>query len=492
MEKDKRTIGIFTTFQEFNPGYSLTGIVVDQALMLLKNGHKVVVFVNETFNPKHNQDARVSYLMTMYRDDFKLLKLVKFLHLTDYETKATISEEHKEAALDIGKTFASEILKSDIDCIYTHDYIFTGWNLPYAMAVKKASELLTTAGKQVRWMHWIHSVPSPDRKDWWDINQYGNNHFVVFPNNLEINRICEAFLTNPNRVCVIPHIKDIRTWYDFCEDSWQFTKRYPQIMDSNVIQIYPVSTDRMSAKQLDLVIRIFGFMKEAKVPVFLCAANQWATGLQRKEDVGQYILLAEQCGLEWGRDFVFTSEYSLDPELANAIEDTENFGELDKALPELAASGSSILMESITGINWEGVFEEEKTRLLETLQPYATGISRRMLRELQLLSNVFIFPTREESFGLVGPEASFAGVLPIINRSLVMQFEVMGSNAPSFDFGSHHNNTSATREQRYIRGIAHAVLNRIYQNEAVMTKIHCRRRYNMDSIYNRFYAPNAV
>lgn len=497
MKKEKRTIGILTNFQEFNPGYSLTGIVVDQALMLLENGHKVVVFVNETFNPKYNQDARVSYLMTKYRGDFKLIKATKFMHLIDYETKSTLTEDHKEAYLEAGKTFADKILENDIDRIYTHDFIFTGWNLPYALAVKEASKLLSIAGKTVYWLHWIHSVPRPDRKDWWDINQYGDNHLIVFPNNIEINRVCEVFMTNPSRVRVIPHIKDIRTWYDFCEDSWQFTKRYPHIMEANVIQIYPVSTDRMSAKQLELVIKFFGHMKQAKVPVFLCAANQWATGLQRKEDIEKYILLAEHCGLEWGREFVFTSEYSKDPELTKAIEDAENFEELDANLPKYEPFGderddTSMYGQFLKNINWEADFKEEKVRLLEIYQPFATGISRRMLRELQLLSNVFIFPTREESFGLVGPEATFAGVLPIINRSLTMQFEVMGSNAPAFDFGSHHNNTLAIQDDKYLRGVAHAILNRIYQNEAIMTKIHCRRRYHMDSIYNRYYVPNAV
>ncbi|MGD9156816.1 MAG: hypothetical protein PVG39_00280 [Desulfobacteraceae bacterium] len=494
-KKDKRTIGIFTNFQEFNPGYSLTGIVVDQSLMLLENGHDVHVFVNETFNSKYNQDARISYLMNKFRGKFHLHKATKFMHLIDYETKSTLTEDHKKALIDAAKIFTDSILKFDIDRIYTHDFIFTGWNLPYALAIKEASRLLSIAGKQVYWLHWIHSVPGSHRRDWWDINQYGDNHLIVFPNNIEINRICETFMTNPSRVRMIPHIKDIRTWYDFSDESWEFTKRYPQIMEANVVQVYPISTDRMSAKQLQLVIKIFGYMKQAKVPVFLCAANQWATGRRRKEDVNKYILLAEHCGLEYGKEFVFTSEYSYDPVLNDIIESSENFEELDQRLPKCESSGDEkddTYGQFLKGIKWDGDFAEEKVRLLQLSQPYATGISRRMLRELQLLSNLFIFPTREESFGLVGPEAAFSGALCIINRSLIMQFEVMGSNAPAFDFGSHYNNTPSINDEKYIRGVSFAILNRIYSNEAITTKIHCRRRYNMNSIYNRYYVPNAI
>ena len=184
---------------------------------------------------------------------------------------------------------------------------------------------------------------------------------------------------------------------------------------------------------MDAIIKIFGFMKlRGTQDVFLCAANQWATGRQRKEDVNIYIQKAIDAGLEPGIDFVFTSEYK------------EEFG---------------------------------------------TGISKRLLRELQLLQNVFIFPTKEESFGLVGPEAAFSGALPIINKSLTMQFEVMSTHAPAFDFGSFHQDTPNMESEDYINAIANAVLNRLYNNEAIMTKLYCRKRYNMDDIYTRYYLP---
>jgi glycosyltransferase involved in cell wall biosynthesis len=246
-------------------------------------------------------------------------------------------------------------------------------------------------------------------------------------------RVAESFATTADRVEVIPHIKDIRSWYDFSDDAWDFTEQYQRIMSANIIQIYPCSTDRLEAKQLDAIIKIFGFMKlRGTQDVFLCAANQWATGRQRKEDVNIYIQKAIDAGLEPGIDFVFTSEYK------------EEFG---------------------------------------------TGISKRLLRELQLLQNVFIFPTKEESFGLVGPEAAFSGALPIINKSLTMQFEVMSTHAPAFDFGSFHQDTPNMESEDYINAIANAVLNRLYNNEAIMTKLYCRKRYNMDDIYTRYYLP---
>ena len=163
----------------------------------------------------------------------------------------------------------------------------------------------------------------------------------------------------------------------------------------------------------------------------LIIANQNATGRQRQEDVKNYIDIGEKAGMIHKNDFCFTS---LSPGHEN-------------------------------------------------------GIEKRMLRELQLLSDIFIFPTREESFGLVGPEASFSGALPVINKSLSMMYEVMGNHCPAFEFGSFTTNAPIVNDDNYLRAVAFAVLNRMYADESVMTKAYCRSRYNMENMYKRYYLP---
>jgi len=428
-----KTVAILTNFMDFNPGYSLSGIVVDQIHMLARKGHKVVLYVNEQYNPANEEDAGLTKVKEKFPGLVKVKNKTKFMHLTDYTSLKDMSEKHKAKAKEAGEIYAAEFLEEKIETVFTHDFIFTGWNLPYDQCINIVDQELQKVEERVLWYHWVHSVPSANR-DWWDIKLHGNNHYVVFPNETEIQRVAESFKCSAQQVKIIPHVKDIRTWYDFGDEAMELTELYPKIMDAQVVQVYPCSTDRLSAKQLDLVIQMFAHMKIfAKVPVFLIIANQWATGRQRREDVDAYIEKAEALGMIEGKDFIFTSKVA---------------------------------------------------------DVYAKGISKRMLRELTLLSNVFIFPTKEESFGLVGPEASFAGVLPIMNKSLDMMKEVMGTAAPAFDFGSHHNNTPQINDPEYMKAIAMATLNRLYSNEALSTKNYVKNKYNMDSIYYRYYLPN--
>lgn len=426
-------IAILTNFNEFNPGYSLTGIVVDQAEMLARYGHKVFIFVNEQFNDKFNEDIGLSLLLMKYSDKIVLIPKTVFMHLKDYNSKLDLSEEHKAGAEKQAFLIKSFIEDNNVKAVLTHDFIFTGWNLPYAVAIKEAQKQMKRS--QVRWLHWVHSIPS-STKDWWFLDSYPGHNYIVFPTRSEVNRVAESFNTKQHKVLLIPHIKDIRTWYNFSEETKRIIDAYPNLMNASVVQVYPCSSDRLHAKQLHLLIRMFGYMKEANSKVFLLAANQWATGKQRKEDLNKYIELAGHCGLNYGDDFAFTSEY----------------------------------------------YENDS-------RPYEIGISKRILRELQLLSSLFIFPTMEESFGLVAPEAAFSGAMMVINKSLPLLTEVVGLNAAQYDFGSFCTTPVRLEDEDYLKAITYSILGRMNISETVMTKIYCRIRYNMDNIYHQYYLP---
>jgi glycosyltransferase involved in cell wall biosynthesis len=416
-------IAILTNFQEFVPGYSLTGIVADQARMLTRYGHEVHLFVCEHFNDKKYPPPAPDYNAP---GTITIRPQMPFAHLTDYQSQIDLTSEHRMTAQATGAMLLNEMQGMDI--VFTHDLVFTGWNLPYAIGLVNASKKMPG----LPWLHWIHSVPSGMR-DWWAIQAFGPQHKIVYPNESDRLLVAEQYRGRIQDVRVIHHIKDLRTWMEFTPETCEIIDRIPGLMQADVVQVLPASADRLSAKRVRETILIFSRIKLTGKSVCLLIVNQWATGKQHKESIDQYLQLADEAGLEVGQEVVFTS--GLKPE-------------------------------------WE------------------VGISKRMVRELFQCSNLFIFFTREESFGLVVPEAALAGgVLQVLNKSLDQQVEISGGNTLYFDFGSNRRTHNIDNEEKYLADIAHIILGRMRENESLRTKTFARQHYNMDYLYNAEYAP---
>jgi len=429
MEYNKLNVAILTNFQDLNPGYSLTGIVLDQAMMLLKNGHNVHLLVSEQYNKKYDYYLR-DRIGEKYVNQFTISPIVTFGHLIDYESSLAWTIKHKVLSCDLAETLVEYFTQHGIQVAFTHDWIFTGWNLPYAGGVRFTSHLLP----HVAWLHWVHSVPSAAR-DWWKLNFYGPQHKIVFPNITDSRRVAEQFHTTAENVYCIPHIKDPRVWWNFSDATNDIIDKYPKLMTAEMVQVYPASTDRLSAKGVDKLIKIFGIWKSKGIPVCLLIANQWATGKSRREDIEQFKKIARHAGLEED-EFGFTSEFK------------EN---------------------------------------------YVGGISTKVLGELQLLQNIFIYPTSEESFGLVGPEAAASGALIITNESLEMMREVFSNTAYPLPFGSYHNIFEPQQGwDQYLENAAFVIMNKYIHESAMRAKVKCKQLYNMDALYVKSYLPSMM
>jgi glycosyltransferase involved in cell wall biosynthesis len=400
---------------EFHPGYSLTGIVKDQCTMLTRFGNEVHLYVSEQFHGE------------LFEGNYIIQKKIPFAHLKDYSSKDQLLADHKETIKRTSQIIVSEL--QDFDAVFTHDFIFTGWNMPYALGIQEASIAVTKPA----WLHWVHSVPS-GKRDWWEIKSYGNRHKIVFPNKSDSRRVAEQYRGMDDDVLVIPHIKDLRTWFDFSKETVEFINDFPGIMHSQIVQILPASVDRLSAKRVREVIILFSKLRKKGLTVCLVVANQWATRRAQKEAVDEYLIIASDYGLKPMSEVIFTSE-------------------------------------------WQS-------------PKYDAGISKVMLRELFLCSNLFVFPTREESFGLVVPEAALSGCLLVLNKSLDQQREITADFALYMHFGSFHNNFEPPKGwDVYMDDMASIIIHRIARNEALNTKTFVRQRYNLDNLYYSYYEP---
>jgi hypothetical protein len=417
-------VAIVTTFQKFDPWYSLTGIVKDQVRMLKEYGNDVFIIVNERFNGDESefQDPNV-----------KLLKKLPFAHLKDYQNNDPLTEDHQLVAEKTAQAMSEIIDEYGIETVFTHDIVFTGWNKVYAEGLKKLNG--KTPG--VVWMHWVHSIPTR-LSDWWIMAEYGPGHSIIYPNKTDIVRVAENYRTNTSNVKIIPHIKDIRIMFDFDDAACELIDTYPALMQADVVQVYPASSDRFDAKRVQEVMRIFGYIKSMGHSVCLLIANQWATTQQHYANLKEFYNLARSYGLEPGKDFIFSSLFARQ----------------------------------------------------DGTQPYKVGVPSKILSQLMMLSNLFIFPTREETFGLVLPEVSLAsGALCVLNRSLQMMSEVGGGNTLYFEFGSYTHNHTVEDKDEYLRMVALIIMGRIQQNDGILTRTFMRKKYNMDYLYSHYYAP---
>ena len=118
----KPTIGILTSFYEFNSAYSLCSVVESQLTSLIKYGYKTVLFVHDNFTGDDEVPKGV-----------EIRKIVPRFTLVDYSSHQPVDDDYKNQVEKAYQAFKKHT--QDIDIIIEHDMIFQGWFLPYCEAI---------------------------------------------------------------------------------------------------------------------------------------------------------------------------------------------------------------------------------------------------------------------------------------------------------------------------------------------------------------------
>ncbi|MBI4962512.1 MAG: glycosyltransferase family 4 protein [Desulfomonile tiedjei] len=408
-------IAILTNLRDLHDAYSLTSVVRHQVAMLCRYGHDVTVFASETFQDKTiNINSRyqcpVEPIIPAYEE-------IEYARLQD------LTEDHQRIASQTSQIVSQRL--SDFDLAVTHDWLFTAWNLPLAESVRLSKDQT----RHVRFLHWIHSVPS-EGFNWWGIKRYGRNHKLIYPNRIDRVRVATMFGGDSRHVRTVPHATDLRLLFDFCDETWNVIDAYPSLMQAQFVQVYPVSGARLSQKGLSKLILLFKALKSKGFSVCLLIADSNATGRVPRDDLEPYKRMAERNGLS-KREFGFTSDLN-----------------------------------------------------------YERGLPRHILRELMQCANLFIYPTEAESFGLTLPEACLAGgVLPVLNRSLSVLMGTSGGYGLFFDFGSAEKCFEPQDEREYYQWMADMIVARAKEDDCWQARTFMRQTYNIDTIYRGYYAP---
>ena len=104
-----------------------------------------------------------------------------------------LSQESWDLAQATAEVLAREL--AGMDLVFTHDWCFTGWNLPHFLGLLGAAARLPGT----RFYHWVHSIPTlkPEGRDWWRVRDWGGRHKVVFPNRTDAVHVARQYRGDP-------------------------------------------------------------------------------------------------------------------------------------------------------------------------------------------------------------------------------------------------------------------------------------------------------
>ena len=382
---------------------------------------------------KHGYET-VLFVHDNFKDDDKVPKGVeirkvipRFL-LVDYSQNQPIQEGFWEQ-VKVAKEALEEHLK-DIDIILAHDWIFQGWFLNYNVAMRQAQPNL-----KCRWFHWIHSAPSSRPAEIQSPHDCRYkpmpNSKLIYMNDYDALRLAESYDTTLDDVRVVYNPLDPRTFYQFHPLVEKLIDKY-SLLDADIIDVYPVSSTRFDGKQVTKVIQILGELKKQGKSVRFICPNAHANAEREKRAIENLIHYGIEKGLN-RQEIVFTS--------------------------------------------------------LEEPPKYELGVPREIVRDLFLLSNLFIFPTLSENCPLILLEAVLSKCLLVLNESFPPLRDFFGKDALYFKFGSLRENVTYDNEEKYFSDVAKIIIGELNRNKPLSAFTHLKQRYNYDWIFKNQLEP---
>jgi len=402
-------IAIIAPVSNSLPTYSISSVVRSQCEMLHAQRHNVTVICNIDFSGPGFAGASLS-------------KIIPEIELTDYRSKLNLSKEHEDFATELSTILSPRLLIFDV--ILTHDLIFTGWNLVFALAIMS----LSAENPKTKWYHWIHSYPFVQR-DWYDMAHYTGDHYIVYPTLQDLKYVGEVF--NTKKVICVPHVVDCKSIYRLSDQAKVLVDLIPAMQTADIIQVYPADTSRLNSKGARELINLFGLLKKSGRSVCLIIANQFSGRRDATlvDPVYYFEKVARRCGLEPYTDFIFTSE------LLNG--------------------------------------------------KYKEGVPQKILFELMSFANLFVMPSKSESFGLGLLEALMAsGVICVANEHLNLPIK----QHTSFDFKAI-NAVDTNISMSEMAPLVDWIIEQLDTNSVVKSRTIIRQQFNPLFIYNNYYRP---
>lgn len=400
-----KKVGIFTTFTNLDRAYSLCSVVVDQLIAHVRRGYTPVLFVLESFHDDANVPEGVEVRKVIPQIILEPYKGIGYPENWRVDVEKVVESLRKHA--------------SDIEVMITHDIVFIDCYLPYNIALRES-------GLSCKYLHWIHSAPSP--RPVLENNIHANrytlppNSKLVYLNNDRVIPLAEMYGTFPRNVRVVYNSRDPRTFWGLDPLVEKMIDKH-DLLSSDIISVYPLSTPRMiEGKQLPVAIKIHEHLRKLGYKTKLIVPNAHANGEAEKKVIAQW-------------------------------------------------SSPDVIFTSLEG------------------KEYESGVSSKVVSDFFRLSNIFIFPSISENCSLVLLEAMLAGNLLVLNKDCTGLQEFGGANAIYFKMGNLdmgvRNEENALHNDGYYRDMALIIKSQFEINQALQAKRRALQTFNIDSIFDK-------
>lgn len=323
--------------------------------------------------------------------------------------------------------------------VMTHDLIF----LPDYTKLNVAARKLAAENNDISWCHMVHSATAPtglikERNMYGEeysrvLGEHFPNSVVMFPNAYSIPRVARNFAFEEDQVFEVPHPIDLT---EGMERVVQRVFNDNRIYEADVFIVYPLRLDR--GKNAEMNVRLIGSLRRIGLAPFLLFCDFQSTGGDKvtyREDLKR---LAEQQGV----------------------------GDCVKFLSELDASAT---------------MEVSHTAILDFLT----------------LSNVFMMPSKSETYSLVTQEAMARGNFCILNHDFAPFRQIFGDNAIYRSFSSNIGmdgfdgeiTTTYSDIDGYFDDLAKAVNYWIHADKTNRAKTWVRKERNLSTVFKRYLEP---
>lgn len=292
------------------------------------------------------------------------------------------SESESQTEADIEKLVeAFEPVLSDVDVVLTHDLIYQGASVKLMVAARRAADRCPN----VVWLQWIHSATSPRLLGRTDMENSVHSElrecgwpasYPVCFNKMSVARIAENFGYEESDVKIVPHAIDVCRFFGLSPHARRLYEEKSLYL-ADYITLCPARLDR--GKQIEWVIKIMARLKSGRDLVRMIVMDFHSQDEDKRNYRNELKTIAGEWGLN-GDDLVFLSEFDDD---------------------------------------------------LKLEAPHS------LVRELFCLSNVYINPSRSESYSLSAQEAALTGNLLVLNADFPPMREIYGEDALYFQFSSN-------------------------------------------------------